>query len=78
MTRVGTCHYRSTGEAKASYNNHFEDALKEGAIKIGKPDFDAKKRKLIVDGDGRYWLEDLKGEKLWDLRGAINAEQVQK
>jgi hypothetical protein len=64
MTRVGTCHYRSTGEAKAAYHGYFEHKLAEGAIKIGKPDFDAKKRKLIVDGDGRYWLEDLKGEKL--------------
>ena len=61
MTRVGTCHYRSESEAKASYLWSFEDALKEGAIKIGKPEFDPKVYRLLVDLDGRYWLEALKG-----------------
>ena len=64
MTRVGTCHYRSTWEAKAAYHGHFEQKLAEGAIKLGKPEFDPKKRKLVVDGDGRYWLEDLKLEEV--------------
>ncbi len=60
MTRTGTCHYRSEREAKASHQGYFEHKLEEGAIKIGKPDFDPKKQKLLVDVDGRYWLEDLK------------------
>jgi hypothetical protein len=60
MTRTGTCHYRSESEAKEVYHSRFEDAIKEGAIKIGKPDYNPKKQKLLVDLDGRYWLEDLK------------------
>ena len=60
MTRVGTEYYRSAWEAEAAYPGDFEHKLEEGAIKIGKPDFDLKVYRLLVDLDGRYWLEDLK------------------
>jgi hypothetical protein len=61
MTRIGTCHYRSESEAKAAHRDHFEIKVQEGGIKIGKPNFDPKVYKLLVDLEGRYWLQALKG-----------------
>ncbi len=61
MTRIGTCHYRSESEARGVYRSRFAEALREGGIKIGKPNFDPKVYKLLVGLDGRYWLEALEG-----------------
>ena len=60
MTRIGTNHFATIGQANAYYFNmgfSFEDVqekLRVKEIEIGKPKAEGK---ILIDKDGRYHIE---------------------
>lgn len=62
--RVGTSHFISLAHIIEYYRVQGEDedaheALNEGRVSLGEPQYNSLKEKLIVDINGRYWIEEI-------------------